>query len=173
MDELLDIVNDQDEVIGQDTFENCHKKGFYHRASCNFVFWDDSFQELLLTQRSSKISRPLLFDVPAGHVDTEYSYLESAREELEEEIFYGLKMPDLELQELFKDKFIGDDEKVFVTVFRTVCSGPFMVNPEEVKDFSFVRVSKLASDIKSHPSNYTNIFKFVFDIYYRKFHSNI
>jgi len=37
-DELVDVVNERDEVIGQEMKSKCHKEGILHRISAIFLF---------------------------------------------------------------------------------------------------------------------------------------
>ena len=48
MDEIVDIVDENDNVIGQELKSNCHKNKILHRGANIFVFKDKSFKEILL-----------------------------------------------------------------------------------------------------------------------------
>lgn len=59
MDEIVDIVDDNDKVIGQELKSKCHKEKILHRGSNIFVFKNNSFKEILLQKRSmQKKSNP-------------------------------------------------------------------------------------------------------------------
>lgn len=86
MTELLDIVNENDKVIGQKPRNEVHSSNeFIHRAAHVFVF--NYRGEILLQKRSLKKEQYAGFwgDI-AGHIDSGEGYEESARRELKDEV---------------------------------------------------------------------------------------
>jgi isopentenyldiphosphate isomerase len=67
--EKLDIVDEDDNIIGQDTRENVHRKGLLHREIHVIIYNDEN--EILLQKRSmNKDTYPSLLDISVGgHVD--------------------------------------------------------------------------------------------------------
>jgi isopentenyldiphosphate isomerase len=69
-EELFDIVNDDNEVIGQERRSMVHAKGLKHRAVYCFVF--DGEGALILQQRSPKCAATCSWHTylrtPGGHV---------------------------------------------------------------------------------------------------------
>jgi 16S rRNA (adenine1518-N6/adenine1519-N6)-dimethyltransferase len=84
--EILDLVNADDEVIGQSTRAEIHAQNLLHRAVHTFVF--NKRREVLLQLRSRfKDKHPGVWDSSsAGHIDAGESYATSATRELEEEL---------------------------------------------------------------------------------------
>lgn len=84
--ELFDVVDENDEVIGQEVRKTVHEKNLLHRAVHVFVF--NKRKELLLQKRSLlKDKFPGAWDSSAaGHLDAGESYEDCVVRELEEEI---------------------------------------------------------------------------------------
>lgn len=86
MDEILDIVDDKNCVIGKAPREKIHREGLQHRSAHVFIF--NSKSELYLQKRArSKKEHPGYYDSSAaGHVSEGESYLNCAIRELKEEL---------------------------------------------------------------------------------------
>lgn len=86
---ILNVVNEKDEVVGEDTRENIHKNGLLHREIHIWIFNDKG--EVLLQRRSkTKDTYPGLLDASVGgHVEIGDDYETTAVKELAEET--GLK----------------------------------------------------------------------------------
>jgi isopentenyl-diphosphate Delta-isomerase len=107
--QLLNIVNENDEIIGTDTRENIHKNGLLHREIHVWIFNDRG--EILLQRRGmNKDTYPGLLDASVGgHVEIGDDYETTAVKETAEET--GLKIAKKDL--LFLEKIRKDafDEK--------------------------------------------------------------
>ncbi|HMK35138.1 MAG TPA: NUDIX domain-containing protein, partial [Desulfomonilaceae bacterium] len=96
-DEILEVVDSGNNVIGTATRAEIHRKGLFHRAVHIFVFNERG--DLYVQRRSaSKDRHPLKLDSSAaGHVDPGETYHETALRELEEEL--SIRAP---VQEILK-----------------------------------------------------------------------
>ncbi|HNV97539.1 MAG TPA: NUDIX domain-containing protein [bacterium] len=106
MQEILDIVNEKDEVVGRNTRENVHKFKLLHREAYMWIFNDVG--EVVLQKRSdTKEQYPgLWFYSLGGHVSSGENYIESVTREAYEEI--GIEVFENNL--IFLDKvFIEND----------------------------------------------------------------
>src|SRR3989344_4411255 len=84
-DELVNVVNENDEIIGQELRSLCHERGLCHRISCILLF--DNKGKLWLQTRAKEKSGAGKFDFSAsGHVALGDNYEESAYRELQEEL---------------------------------------------------------------------------------------
>ena len=86
-DELLDVVNNFDEVIGQRPRREIHEQKLLHRAV--HVFLQNKAGEIYLQRRSyRKDTHPEKWDSSAsGHVDPGETYLACAEREMWEEVW--------------------------------------------------------------------------------------
>src|ERR1700720_4981554 len=98
-EEIFDIVNDRDEVIGQRARAEVHRLGLMHRAVHVLVF--NLRGQVFLQKRSmTKDRQPGLWDSSAsGHVDSGEDYNACSVREVREEIGLRLETPP---QRLFK-----------------------------------------------------------------------
>lgn len=130
-EEIFDIVNKNDEVIGQEPRSVVHARGLRHRAVHVLVF--NSTGELFLQKRSmTKDNDPGLWDSScSGHVDAGETYDEAAVRELMEEIGLRTEKP---LEPLFKLKAGETTGWEFAQVYRTTAEGPFVLHPEEIDE---------------------------------------
>ncbi|MEG0024515.1 MAG: 16S rRNA (adenine(1518)-N(6)/adenine(1519)-N(6))-dimethyltransferase RsmA [Akkermansia sp.] len=94
--ELLDVVDSQNQVIGQKTRKEIHEGNLTHRAV--HILVRNKHGAILLQKRSPwKDRHPGVWDSSAaGHVDAGESYMEAAKRELHEE----LGIDDIELHEV-------------------------------------------------------------------------
>lgn len=129
-EEIFDVVNDRDEVIGQQTRREVHHLGLMHRAVHVLVF--NSAGQVFLQKRSMKKDRqPGLWDSStSGHVDAGEDYDACAVRELYEEI--GLKMPTAP-RRLFKLTACPETDQEHVWVYDCEAEGPFRLDPEEIE----------------------------------------
>jgi isopentenyldiphosphate isomerase len=97
-DEILDIVNEDDQVIGQ-----MKRSQIYSQGLCCFrvvnAFVINSLSKLWIPRRSAKkIIFPLYLDVSmGGHVESGESYEDALQRELKEELNLELKNVDVRL----------------------------------------------------------------------------
>ena len=85
-EEIFDVVNEQDEVVGRQSRGEVHRLGLMHRAVHVLVF--NAAGQIFLQKRSMKKDRqPGLWDSSAsGHVDSGEDYDACAVREVREEI---------------------------------------------------------------------------------------
>lgn len=85
-DEMFDVVDAEDHVLGQATRRDVHQQGLLHRAVHILVF--NRHRDCLLQKRSLlKDKQPDVWDSSAaGHLDAGESYEDAARRELQEEL---------------------------------------------------------------------------------------
>ncbi len=128
-EEIFDVVDERDEVVGRDTRARVHRLGLRHRAVHILVF--NRRGEVFLQKRSLKKDRqPGKWDSSAsGHVDAGEDYDHCALRELREEI--GLE-PAAAPRRLFKFAASKETDQEHVWVYRCEAEGPFALNAEEI-----------------------------------------
>jgi isopentenyl-diphosphate delta-isomerase len=130
MDEVFDVVDDKDQVIGQQLRSEVHRLGLMHRATHVLVF--NGTGQVFLQKRSMKKDRqPGVWDSSAsGHVNSREDYDACAVRELHEEIgLQLLKTPE----RLFKLPASAETDQEHVWIYRCRAEGPFHLDPEEIE----------------------------------------
>src|SRR5579862_4268708 len=114
-EEIFDIVNERDEVIGREKRKLVHQLGYKHRAVHVMVY--NSRGKVFLQKRSmSKDTFPGAWDSSAsGHLDRGEEYDACAIREVREEIGLSLKSAP---QRLFKMDACLETQQEFVWVYR-------------------------------------------------------
>lgn len=131
-EEIFDVVDAVDRVIGQATRENAHRDGLLHRAVHIFAF--NSTGEIFLQRRAvAKDSAPGLWSSScSGHVDAGESYEQAALRELFEEI--GLTVDSEALRLCLAVSPCTATENEFVRVYRCFAQPPLNLDPDEIMD---------------------------------------
>jgi isopentenyldiphosphate isomerase len=129
-EEIFDVVNERDEVIGQQSRSEVHRLGLMHRAVHVLVF--NAAGLVFLQKRSMQKDRqPGLWDSSAsGHVDSGEDYDACAVRELHEEI--GLQLSAAP-KRLFKLAACAETDQEHLWVYRCEAEGPFRLHPEEIE----------------------------------------
>ncbi len=133
--EWLDVVDEEDNVVGRERRGFIHARGLMHRSAQVLVF--NSKGELFLQKRSvNKDEFPGLWDSSAaGHLDPGEEYRACALRELAEELGF---VPDRPPEQLFKLPAGPDTGFEHCTVFRCLHDGPMTLCAEEVDDGKWV-----------------------------------
>lgn len=142
--ELLDIVDEQDNIIGQDTKENKFKNDLISRNVAIFIV-DDNKNVLIVKRSPNKKSFPNRFDVAAcGNVKLGENFLEAAQREVKEELSINC---DLKFIGKVFHKFNEDNQtlRYFTGKFLGVYSGEVKLNEEltEIKRLPVQKVEEL------------------------------
>ncbi len=154
-DEIFDVVNERDEVIGRELRRIVHRDGLKHRAVHVFVF--NARGEVFLQKRSlSKDSSPGLWDSSAsGHLDTGEDYDTCAMRELREEIGLVLSAPP---RRLFKVEPCGETGQEFVWLYECESEGPFILHPEEIERGGWFTRERVAQWVNERPHDFAPAF---------------
>jgi isopentenyl-diphosphate delta-isomerase type 1 len=157
-DEIFDIVNDDDVVIGRETRRLVHQLGYKHRAVHVLVF--NSHGKVFLQKRSmTKDTFPGAWDSSAsGHLDAGEEYDHCAIRELREEIGLHLSQPP---QRLFKIAACKETGQEFVWVYRLESDGPFELHPEEIERGDWFSPQEIRAWIADKPVEFAGAFKLI------------
>ena len=142
-DELLDLVDDRNRVIGRVARRNVHgNPSLQHRAVHVFVMNKEG--DLFLQKRSTKKRvQPGKWDTSVGgHLEAGQTYEEAARKEAAEELGITAKDP---LPLRFSHEYIwkSDVETEHIHTYLLDYEGPFRLQPEEVLEGRFWSVKEL------------------------------
>ena len=156
--EIFDVVNDRDEVVGQQTRGEVHRLGLKHRAVHVLVF--NRRGDVFLQKRSMrKDTSPGAWDSSAsGHLDTGEDYDACAVRELHEEI--GLKTRSVPAR-LFKIDARPETGQEFVWVYRLEAEGPFTLHPDEIETGGWFAPAEVAAWMRARPEEFTRPFRLI------------
>jgi isopentenyl-diphosphate delta-isomerase type 1 len=154
-DEIFDVVNERDEVIGQERRREVHRRGLRHRAVHVLVF--NARGELFLQKRSmTKDTFPGVWDSSAsGHVDSGEGYDACAVRELREELGWEATAP---LERLFKLDACAETGQEFVWVYRCHAGGPFALHPEEIERGGWFTPDAVSRWVSETPGDFARAF---------------
>lgn len=152
-EEIFDVVDEQDQVIGQAPRSEVHAKRLLHRAVHVFVF--NSRGELLLQMRSpTKDEYPSCYTSSAsGHLSAGESYETAAPRELQEEL--GL---NTSLEWLAKLPAGPQTSYEHTVLYRTVTDLPPRPDPHEITDISFHTFDSIWEMLKHKPEKFSPCF---------------
>lgn len=154
-EEIFDVVNERDEVVGQNTRSEVHRLGLQHRAVHVLVF--NSKGEVFLQKRSLKKDRqPGLWDSSAsGHLDRGEEYDACAVREVGEEL--GLRLKECPAR-LFKLAASEETDQEHVWVYRCEAEGPFDLNADEIECGDWFAPEEVTRWAKERPQDFAGGF---------------
>jgi isopentenyldiphosphate isomerase len=154
-EEIFDVVNERDEVIGRKPRSEVHRLGLRHRAVHVLVF--NSRGQIFLQKRSMKKDKsPGLWDSSAsGHLDSGEAYDACAIREMGEEI--GLKVSRAP-ERVFKLDASASTGEEFVWVYRCEAEGPFELNPEEIERGDWFAPKEIHRWMAERPEDFASAF---------------
>jgi 16S rRNA (adenine1518-N6/adenine1519-N6)-dimethyltransferase len=167
-EELFDITDEHDQVIGQLPRSEVHRQKLLHRAVHVFLF--NKHGELLLQFRSkNKDEYPQCYTSSAsGHLSAGEDYHTCAPRELEEEL--GITA---ELEFLVKLPASSDIAFEHSALFRAYCDAELTPDPGEVEYVRFFSLSDLKQLMDESPTQFTPPLVALFTWYLEHYHAEL
>jgi isopentenyl-diphosphate delta-isomerase type 1 len=159
--EYLEVVDEDNQVIGIADRQEIHAKGLRHRSVHIFIF--NTKGELYLQKRSPhKDQYPEHWDTSAaGHTDPGETPIEAAQRELLEEL--GLTA---ELTEVLQYPACLETGWEFVTLFKARTDDPIHLNLEEATTGGYFTADQLAQLLANPLQKIAPGFKLLHSLYY-------
>ena len=156
--EMFDVVNERDEVVGRAARREVHARGLLHRAVHVLVF--DRAGRVFLQKRSMKKDMsPGLWDSScSGHVDSGEDYDTAAQRELGEEIGIVMASPPARWWRIDACEATAQE---FVWVYRLNHDGPLVLDPEEIEGGEWLAPAEVSTKVKARPQDYCAAFKLI------------
>jgi len=168
MVEFFYVVDEDDNVIGKTTREECHKDNRnIHRSVYIFVINDKN--EMFL-QRRSKVKDlygGYYTGSATGHVDYGEDYDEAAKRELKEEL--GITAP---IKKVCKFKSFSNIEREISVLYVCFYSGPIRFNEKEISEGFFMNLKQIKEDLDSGKKKFACGFKVALEEYLKHAEQN-
>lgn len=157
LDEILDVVDGQNKLVGQATRGECYEKGLLHRA-VNIFIYNSKGQVFLHKRSDKKLKYPGFWDLSCSeHVRPGESFMEAAKRGLKEEL--GIEMPVQMIIPLHRVDSTDEREEYhdneLVVTFKGVYEGKFKFDSDEVSGGKFFDVLEVNNLIKSGKLQFT------------------
>ena len=161
-EELLDVVDADDNIVGVEKRGEIHARGLMHRSVHILVF--NSRGELFLQKRSmQKDEMAGLWDSSAaGHVDRGESYLDCAIRGIEEEL--GI-VPEIDPEVLFKLPATPVTGYEHATVYRYVHDGALRLDPDEIDDGAWLAPADMDARVAAGDNSLTDAVALIWQRY--------
>ena len=186
-EEIFDIVNERDEVVGQNTRREVHARGLWHRAVHVLVF--NARGEVFLQKRSLKkdIAAGKWDSSASGHLDSGEDYDACAVREVREEIgldltnltqrrkdaklkFFSASSASLReksepLEKLFKVDARKETGWEFCWIYRCESEGPFVLHPDEIETGDWFAPDAVTKWVDEQPHDFASAFVLIWKIF--------
>src|SRR5271154_6464360 len=169
-EEIFDIVNERDEVVGKNTRRDVHARGLWHRAVHVLVF--NARGEVFLQKRSMKkdIAAGKWDSSASGHLDSGEDYDACAVRELREEIGLDLKSGargtrPSELGKLFKIDARKETGWEFCWIYRCESEGPFVLHPDEIETGAWFAPDSVTKWLNEKPEDFASAFVLIWKMF--------
>ena len=161
-EEIFDIVDSNDRVIGTAPRSEIHAKGLLHRAVHLWIFHPDG--RLLLQKRSlTKDREPGRWTSSvSGHVNSKEDYDTAMHREIPEEIGVPASTcKDFQKVKQFPASLATDQE--FVWLYQAVHSGPFQPDPHEVASLDWFFPAQIDQMLRDQPSTFSSCLRLLWN----------
>ena len=156
-DELFDIVNQEDIVIGQEMRSLVHQRGLWHRGVHVLLFTRDG--KLLVQQRSKdRVHAPLALDCSVSeHVKAGEDYYAAAIRGLQEEM--GVVEIDIQPLVKFKMNYGPNDNEISKLYRGAIDPADVKFDPVEVERIDYYELAELQNLMGSEEVEFSYWFK--------------
>ena len=165
MDEFFYVVDEDDNVIGKASREDCHSnRKLIHRSV--YVFVLNNKGEIFIQKRSMKKDLyPGFYTASAtGHVDYGENYDEAAERELREEL--GIEAP---LRRLGRVKSFSETEREISMIYVCRYDGPIRFNRKEISEGFYMSMEDIKRSLKTEEKKFAYGFKIAFQEFSKHF----
>ena len=159
VEDIFDIVDEQDEVIGRDRRLVVHAQHLRHRA-IHILLRNSSGRVFLQKRAPTKDKNPDRWDSScSGHVDSGEDYDQAAVRELGEElgVFWSIE----QLTRIRKFPATRETGMEFVWVYFGSHEGPFTLNADEISEGRFWNLPEVDAGILNSSQEFSGAFRFI------------
>ena len=165
-DELLDIVNDEDIVTGQEMRSTVHQLGLQHRGVHVFLFTRDG--KMLVQKRSAdRAASPSALDCSVSeHVKAGEGYLDAAIRGMKEEM--GVDEIEVKALVRFRMNYGINDNEISTLYEGIVNPNDVKFDPVEIEEVNYYSMDELEEMIKDGSVKFCGWFVELLNWYLRK-----
>ncbi|MDP5139927.1 MAG: isopentenyl-diphosphate Delta-isomerase [Spirosomaceae bacterium] len=160
----IELVDENDNIIGSEEKLLVHQKGLLHRAFSILIYNEKG--EMLIHQRAFHKYHcgGLWTNACCGHPNKGETMQAAVHRRLQEEMGFDCEL-ELKFKFQYKAEFAnGLTENEIDHVYVGKFNGSFIVNSEEVADYKWINVNSIREDAERNPENYTVWFKEILQI---------
>lgn len=157
-DHLVDIVDEDDNVIGAETKSVKYEKGLISRNVVAFLINAEG-KYIVVRRAGTKKSFPNLLDISVcGNVDRGESYEDAIKREAKEEL--GVEIQELKLLKkiLHETQEKGKRLRYFTGIYSGLVMGKIKTDCEEFSEVIFLAPGELKQMVEFSPENFTPFF---------------
>ena len=160
MDEVFDVVDLSDQVVGRETRYQVHERGFLHRAV--HIMIQRPSGKWVLQQRSARKDVDPLFWTSScsGHVDAGESYLDAAVRECMEEL--SVEVQKDSFKEIFRCSPCRETGNEFVRVYKLFYERELVFDPLEIYRIKNFTLMEMKDFQKNHSEEISLSFRHLF-----------
>jgi isopentenyldiphosphate isomerase len=168
-EEIFDVVNEHDEVVGTAPRKEVHARGLWHRAVHVLVF--NARGEVFLQKRSmlKDTARGKWDSSSSGHLDTGEDYDTCAVRELREEI--GLVVTQRP-RRVFKVDACKETGWEFCWIYQCENEGPFTLHPDEIETGAWFAPEAVNKWVAEKPADFASAFVLIWKRFQSQFSGN-
>ncbi len=156
-DEMFDVVDETDRVVGVARRADVHARRLRHRA-VHVLCFDGEGRVFLQRRSMRKDSAPGKWCAScSGHVDAGEDYDQAAVRELAEEI--GARVEPAALERWLRLEASRETGMEFLWVYRVRHAGPFVLNPAEIMDGAWYGRDELDAALRERPEEFAGAFR--------------
>jgi len=159
-DELFDVIDENDKIIGQEMRSIVHQRGLWHRGAHVLLFTPD--EKLIVQQRAkTKSQSPLALDCSVSeHVVAGENYHDAAIRGLKEEL--GITGVGIQPLTKFKMNYGPNDNEISM-IFKGVAeSKNIKFDPEEIERVDAYTIEELQTSLEQNPETFSYWFEQIF-----------
>ena len=163
-EELLDIVDDNDHVIGQESRTIVHQRGLQHRGVHVFLFTDDG--KMLIQKRSAdRAASPSLLDCSISeHVKAGEDYHDAAIRGMKEEL--GVEGIEIERLTKFRMNYGMNDNEISELYQGVVHPELVQFDPVEIESVMYLSMDELRRMLEEDSQSLCGWFVEMLDLYF-------
>lgn len=163
-EELLDIVDDNDHVIGQESRAIVHQRGLQHRGVHVFLFTDDG--KMLIQKRSAdRAASPSLLDCSISeHVKAGEDYHDAAIRGMKEEL--GVDGIEIERLTKFRMNYGVNDNEISELYQGVVHPELVQFDPVEIESVMYLSIDELRKVLQEQRPLLCGWFVEMLDLYF-------